>query len=186
MAIYDPKGEIKESMLTPAYIREATMEITNARESVELAKSGLYIPTVRRISRELGQKRMEAMVKSELVMLNLALNLARPMTEPMIEMTAPLVVQHILKDDCDVTLADLRIIFDRAKSGAYGKLYGGIGSADVIGWIDDYIAEKCAEYERWHQNAYSNIDPYKRGDGGRSVRDAFHEAAVWNAQRQTQ
>lgn len=165
-------------MLTPAFIREATRAVTNPRTSVELAKSGqLYVPTVRKIVKELGDQRMEALIKAELVTLNVMLNLARPMTEPMIEGTAPLVVQHILEDDCDITLADLRIIFDRAKKGTYGSFYGGIGSADIIAWIDGYIAEKCSEYERWHQNEYQRLDPYERGSSDtKAERNAFHEA----------
>lgn len=165
-------------MLTPAYIREATRAVTNARQSVELSMRGqIYVPTVKKIVHDLGCQRMEALIKAELVSLNVMLNLARPMTEPMIEGTAPLVVQHILDDDCSVTMADLRIIFDRAKSGAYGSYYGGIGSADIIGWIDSYIAEKCGEYERWHQNEYHQLDRYQRSSADTSAeRNAYHEA----------
>ncbi len=167
-------------MLLPAFIREATRAVTTPRQSVELSKSGqIYVPTVRKIVNDLGTQKMEALVKAELVSLNVMLNLARPMTEPMIEGTAPLVVQHILEDDCDITLADLRIIFDRAKKGTYGNFYGGIGSADIIAWIDGYIAEKCSEYERWHQNEYQRLDPYQRSSGsGTEERNAFHEALV--------
>lgn len=166
-------------MLTPAFIREATRAVTNPRTSVELAKSGqLYVPTVRKIVKELGDQRMEALIKAELVTLNVMLNLARPMTEPMIEGTAPLVVQHILEDDCDITLADLRIIFDRAKKGIYGSFYGGIGSADIISWIDGYITEKCSEYERWHQNQYAQPAAKRSYRSEGDERNAFHEALV--------
>lgn len=165
-------------MLKPAFIREATKAVTTPRQSVELSKSGqVYVPTVRKVVKELGETSMEALVMAELVSLNIVLNLARPMTEPMITATAQLVVQHILDDDCDLTLADLRIIFDRAKKGVYGSFYGGIGSADIISWIDGYIAEKCNEYERWHQNEYSRDDPYQRISTDTSKeRDAMHEA----------
>lgn len=189
LATYSRDTAITPAMLTPAFIREATRAVTNPRTSVELAKSGqLYVPTVRKIVKELGDQRMEALIKAELVTLNVMLNLARPMTEPMIEGTAPLVVQHILEDDCDITLADLRIIFDRAKKGTYGSFYGGIGSADIIAWIDGYIAEKCSEYERWHQNEYQRLDPYERGSSDtKAERNAFHEAlAKYTQARLTQ
>lgn len=165
-------------MLKPAYIREATKAVTTPRQSVEMAKSGqLYVPTIRKAVKDLGTTSMEALVMAELVSLNIVLNLSRQMTEQMIEQTAPLVVQHILDDDCDLNLADLRIIFDRAKKGVYGSFYGGIGSADIISWIDGYIAEKCNEYERWHQNEYSRDDPYQRiSTDASKERDAYHEA----------
>lgn len=178
MAVFKPKQALTQAMITPAYIREATKVVTTPRQSVELSKSGqVYVPTVRKVVKDLGTVSMEALVKAELVSLNIMLNLARPMTEPMIEGTAPIVVQHILEDDCDVTLADLRIIFDRAKKGVYGSFYGGIGCADIIGWIDGYIAEKCNEYERWHQNEYSRADPYQRSYNDKDAeKNAFREA----------
>lgn len=177
-AVFKQKQALTQSMITPAYIREATKVVTTPRQSVELSKSGqVYVPTVRKVVKDLGTVSMEALVKAELVNLNIVLNLARPMTEPMIEQTAPLVVQHILDDDCDITLADLRIIFDRAKKGVYGSFYGGIGSADIIAWVDGYVAEKCNEYERWHQNEYNRPDPYERtGLDERRERNAFHDA----------
>ena len=165
-------------MLTPAFVNEATRMVTSPRKSVELSKSGqLYVPTVRKVVNEVGDRCMEAYIKAQLISLNIVLNLPRQMTEQMIEQTAPLVVQHILDDDCDLNLADLRIIFDRAKKGVYGSFYGGIGSADIISWIDGYIAEKCNEYERWHQNEYSSDDPYQRiSTDASKERDAYHEA----------
>ena len=175
---FSPQKPITEVMVTPTYINEATRLVTSPRKSVELSKSGrLYLPTVRKVVRELGAQGMETCIKLQLVNLNLILNLPRPMNNDMITATAPLVVQHILDDDCDLNLADLRIIFDRAKKGVYGSFYGGIGCADIIGWIDGYIAEKCNEYERWHQNEYNRDDPYQRiSTDASKERDAYHEA----------
>lgn len=167
-------------MITIEYIASATKAITDARKSVELAKSGqLYVPTVRRVVKELSNVDMERLIMSYLVRLNASLNLARPMNEVMIKTTAEIVNKHILEDDCDITLADLRIIFERAMMGYYGYFYNGIGLNDVIRWVDTYIGEKCDEYERWYHNQYSEPDPYSRISGDRSAeRNAFHEAMV--------
>ena len=170
-------------MLTHDYISEATKDVTNPRKSVELTRSGeLYIPTVRKVIKDLGKLSIETFVKISLVRLNATLNLARPMTETMMEITAPVVVSHILEDDCDVNLADLRIIFERAMKGYYGNYYNGIGSADIIKWIDTYIAEKCNEIERWHHNhnqSHNEANRYDRLSGSKdSERNAFHEAMV--------
>ena len=180
LAVFSRKQPLSPIMLTQEYIAEATKAVTSPRKSVELSKSGqLYVPTVRKAVKDLGELSMETLIKVNLVRMNTALNLARPMTEAMIEMTAPLVVQHILDDDCDITLADLRLIFDRAMRGYYGQFYNGIGSADVIRWIDIYIGEKCEEYERWHQNTYKEPDRFDRSCANKDAeRNAFHEAMV--------
>lgn len=161
----------------PAFVRGATKAVTSPRKSVELAKSGqLYVPTVRKVVNDIGERGMEAFFKAELVSLNVMLNLPRPMQQAMIEQTASLAVQHILDDDCDITLADLRIIFDRAKKGEYGSYYGGIGCADIISWIDGYIVEKCSEYERWHQNRYSQPAAQRSCRNEGDERNAYREA----------
>jgi hypothetical protein len=167
-------------MITIEYIESTTKAITSPRKSVELAKSGqLYVPTVRRVVKELSDTDMERLIMTYLVRLNVVLNLARPMNDVMIKTTAGLAVQHILSDDCDVTLADIRIIFERAMKGQYGQFYNGIGSADVIRWIDIYIGEKCEEYERWHQNTYKEPDRFDRSCANKDAeRNAFHEAMV--------
>lgn len=141
--------------LTIPFVEKATRDIKTVRQCVTQIKDGwFYAPTVRKVVAELGNVPMESFIKAQLVSLNVVLNLARPMTEQMIEASAPFIVRHILEDDCDVNLADLRIIFDHAKAGMYGSYYNGIGLADICGWIDSYICEKCSEIERWYQNNY--------------------------------
>jgi hypothetical protein len=155
VAFYSRYETLQPVMITIHFVEQATACVKTARDSVCLIKEGgFYAPTVRTVVKDLGQRAMENFIKAQLVSLNVVLNLARPMSEALIEASAPLVVRHILDDDCDVNLADLRIIFDRAKTGMFGDYYNGIGLADICGWIDAYICEKCAEFERWHQNNY--------------------------------
>ena len=144
--------------LTIPFVEQATELIKTPKDSVNMVRSGVsYAPSVRKIVKELGQPMMEAFVKAQLVSLNIVLNLARPMSEALIEASAPLVVRHILDDDCDINIADIRIIFDRAKMGRWGNYYNGIGLADICGWIDAYICEKCDEIEKWHQTRYKEV-----------------------------
>lgn len=154
-AYFDRKTQLTPTMLTVPYVDEATEGCKNAHDSVFLTKEGsFYAPAVREVVNNLGPRPMEAYIKAQLVSLNIVLNLARPMSEALINASAPLIVRHLLDDDCDVTLADLRIIFDRAKMGQFGNYYNGIGLADICGWLDSYIAEKCEEFEKWHINKY--------------------------------
>ena len=82
-------------MITIEYIESTTKAITSPRKSVELAKSGqLYVPTVRRVVKELSDTDMERLIMTYLVRLNVVLNLARPMNDVMIKTTAGLAVQQ--------------------------------------------------------------------------------------------
>lgn len=152
---YSRQIPLTNMMLSIPFVEQATEMVKTPHDSVFLTKdSNFYAPSVRVVVRDLGQRAMENYIKAQLVSLNIVLNLARPMSEALIEASAPLIVRHILEDDCDVTIADLRIIFDRAKTGQFGNYYNGIGLADICGWIDTYICEKCEEFEKWHQYTY--------------------------------
>lgn len=180
LAVFDSNNKMESVMLTNAFIKQATSAITNPRSSVELVRSGqIYVPTINRAVKDLGKTSVEAYIKVNLTMLNAVLNLARPMSATMIEISAPLIVDHILEDDCTLNLADMKIIFERAMKGLYGNYFNGIGLKDVIGWIDAYIAEKCDEIERWHHNQYSNPDSDRSCSDMNKVKNSYHEAMLY-------
>ena len=160
-------------MVTPAYIREAANAIVTASQSVEMVRSGqIYVPSVRRAVKEVGEKKIAAYIKMELIQLNVLLNMARPMSEQMIEMAVPLILKHLTEEDVEPNLADLKIIFDRARTGYYGQYYGGIGYNDIIGWIDRYILdEKLPAIHAWNEERYRQDDPYERVCGHNTKAD---------------
>ena len=149
-AIYKPEQRLTQEMVTLRFVNQAIKPITNAKESVEFTKNGkCYIPTIRRVVSELGKRTMENLVKTELIKLNIALNLQRPMTELFIEEVAPLIVQYLIEENYlenegyEFTIADLRIVFDNAKLGKYqSSFYGGVGCNDITRWIQEYRIEK--------------------------------------------
>lgn len=184
MAAFRRNEPITAAMLTPTYIREATGGVFSASQSVELVRSGTYIPSVRKVVSEVGETRLAAYIKIELIQLNTLLNLGRPMNEIFLETAVPLIVRHLTDEDVEPNLADLKIIFDRARTGFYGTYYGGIGYNDIIGWIDSYILdEKLPAIHAWHEERYRHEDPYPRACG--HDRDAYHAAAVWHQLQKT-
>lgn len=179
LAVFDSNNKMESVMLTNAFIKQATSAITNPRNSVELTRSKqIYVPTINRAVKDLGKTSVEAYIKINLAMLNSVLNLARPMSATMIEISAPMIVDHILEDDCTLNLADMKIIFERAMKGLYGNYFNGIGLKDVIGWIDAYIAEKCDEIERWHHNQCKYPDSDRSCSDMNKVKNSFHEAML--------
>lgn len=185
MAVFKCEEPVTAAMITPAYIREATGGIFSASQSVEMVRNGvIYVPSVRKAVKDVGEKRLEAYIKMELIQLNTLLNLARPMSEVFLETSVPLILKHLTDEDVEPNLADLKIIFDRARTGFYGSYYGGIGYNDIIGWIDSYILEeKLPAIHAWHNDRYRQDDPYPRSCG--HDRDAYHAAAVWHMKEST-
>ena len=186
MAIFNRDEQLTPVMVTPVYIRDAAKDIVTASQSVEMVRGGqVYIPSVRKAVKDLGEKKIAAYIKLELIQLNTLLNLARPMTEQFFETAVPLILKHLTEEDVEPNLADLKIIFDRARTGFYGQYYGGIGYSDIVGWIDSYILdEKLPAIHAWHEDRYRQDDPYPRSS--RPDKEAFHAAAIWNQQRSMQ
>ena len=139
---YDGAALVPE-MLTPNAIWKMTELYQSPQDTVAVWEGKAYIPSLSRCIKELGRWRVEAMLKFYLIMLNAATNAARPLSEAVIEAMVPVVLRHAVEDlDVTINLADLRIIFDRAMAGQYGKPYGGFTCQEVCQWFDSYNLEK--------------------------------------------
>lgn len=144
-------------MLTIDYINAAIPEDTrNPQSIVAYTRGGGYIPTMKKACADLGDVRTTAAIKAMLIRLNMLLNLPRPMTEQFIESCSSMIVKKLTSKywDTDINFADLRNIFSNAAEGKYGKFYGGLGTDDILGWIDTYTLEKEAAIEQWHHDTY--------------------------------
>lgn len=153
--------------------------VTSKIETVRRRMLSLpYIPSVAFVAKELGRPKATAMVKAYLVGLNIALNTARPMTEMMIEQSAPIILDYMLSDEicADITVADLRLIFERITRGNYGKIYGGLGCQDICGFIDLYAQEKHEEYMRLMALNKAPDTHQRTATDAISMREAMHQA----------
>ena len=131
-------------MITPDAIDVMTADYNSPADTVAVWAGDKYVPSIDRCIAEIGRTKVEALFKLRLIRLNVLSNASRPMTEPMIDQLVPTLINTITADCASTfTLADIRIIFDRAERGYYGKMYGGYNSADIIGWFRDYDQEKC-------------------------------------------
>jgi len=167
-----PKGEpMTPDMVSPDYIRAATLAIRTPDGSVEVNRYKGVIPTVEKCVAEMGTDTMCAAIKMQLVALNIAANAARPMSEAVIDTVAPVVLDYILSLEVSINLADFRIVFDRAMRGDFGKVYGGIGCQDICSWFKAYEAEKMEAIDRYE-------DRIKQGDfNGRRSSNPTADAA---------
>ena len=161
-------------MLTPKAIATMTQGYRTPADTVAVWAGKAYLPSLNKCIADLGRNRVENVLKLYLVQLNATTNASRPLTEGVIDAMVPIILDHIVEDlNTTVTTADLRIVFDRAMKGYYGKMYGGFGCQDVCSWFDQYDTEKMEAIDRYEAKV-------KQGDlGGRrtATDDAskFHE-----------
>ncbi len=126
-------------------------------------------PCMAFLVRDHGTDKVEALVKLQLVELNELLNLKRPLTEHMIDVIAA----DIVEDYRNLNMADVHLVFSRARKGYYGELYESINTAKVLSWFRDYFNERCEAAE---EASIAESESYK-GDHRRTsdiVREKEH------------
>lgn len=180
-AKYNPNEAVTAVMLSPKVINTMTAAYRSAADTAAVWEGKAYIPSLGRCIKDLGRDSVEAMLKLYLVRLNLTTNAARPLTEAVIEAMVPVILNHILNDlDVTIDLADVRIIFDRATTGQYGKPYGGYTCQEVCSWFDLYNREKMDAIDQIEQRRkYDELGGGRRSSGHRyevaKMRDAMHQ-----------
>ena len=155
--VYDKDKPLTPTSLTPLAIGMATEQYRSADDTAMIWAGQGYVPSIDRCIKELGQPKVEAMLKAYLIRLNVVGNAARPLSEGAIEAMVPVILDHIVKDlEVTITLADLKIIFDRAMKGHYGTPYGGFTSQDICGWFDKWDKEKREAIDRIEERRKRN------------------------------
>ena len=168
-------------MLSPKVINTMTAAYRSAADTAAVWEGKDYIPSLDRCIKDMGRDAVEAMLKLYLVRLNVTTNAARPLTEGVIEAMVPVILDHITNDlDVTINLADLRIIFDRATTGQYGKPYGGFTCQEVCSWFDLYNREKMdAIHQIEHRRKCDELGGGRRsnhrGTEMARMRDAMHQ-----------
>ena len=138
---------ISNETLSPASLSQAVREagVVTVRQSIE---SGF--PSINKIVKELGYKETAVLMVAHIVKLETMLNVSRPMQPEAMAEVAKGVIDVCLESGININAADIEIVFKRARQGAYGAFYGGIGSADILGWFDKYISEKAEEFVQYN------------------------------------
>ena len=95
-------------------------------------------PTLGKIEREKGEKLLLDYLIAWLMSVNEKLNLARPMPSSTLEECA----YYIFKNYPYLNMADINLVFTRAVSGQYGKMYESLSMAKVLEWFTDYTEER--------------------------------------------
>ena len=179
--MYNPNETVTAVMLSPKVINTMTAAYRSPEDTVAVWEGRAYIPSLQRCIKDMGRDSVEAMLKLYLIRLNITTNAARPLTEAAIEAMVPVILNHVVNDlDVTINLADLRIIFDRATNGYYGKPYGGFTCQDVCGWFDLYNREKMDAIDQIEsRRKCDELGGGRRSSGHRyevaKMRDAMHQ-----------
>lgn len=123
----------------------AMFELKNITTIDQCVKSGT--PNLAILKKDQGEDRVLAMLEIWIVDINSFFNLNNKMTSQQIKQTALM----ILQDFYFLNIADINLVFTRAKKGKFGELYGSLDGSKIYIWFEKY------EIERSEQCYYNNL-----------------------------
>lgn len=100
-------------------------------------ESGL--PTLASINRKFGNEFTQAYIEGWIINLREFINVGKKMNDVQTQETAILIVETYPS----LTIADINLIFKRAKLGKFGQFYDRLDGQLILGWIDTYFDERC-------------------------------------------
>lgn len=96
-------------------------------------------PSLAVLRRDYGNAKIEAIIKLHLIDLCENVNLKRPLRDAQVDNIA----REIVAEYYSLTVADIHVIFRKAKTGEYGEFYESLDMPKVMGWFREYFADRC-------------------------------------------
>lgn len=97
------------------------------------------LPTLGSLKRRYGEEFVEAYLETWIIGMTEWVNIGKNMSEGQIRETA----SFILEDYIYLTLADINLVFKRAKKSFYGKIYDRLDGQIILDWFSKYHNERC-------------------------------------------
>ena len=117
-------------------------------------------PSLAAINKKFGYDFTQAYIEGWIVNLRDFLNVGKKMTDQQTQETAMM----ILDEFYNITIADINLIFKKAKLGHWGQIYDRLDGQVILSWVDKYFNERCraaAEISIQEAEKYKS-DPYQR------------------------
>lgn len=147
--------------LQPDVLGRDLVQVRTINDALLVAESNRdKYPSLAVLRRDNGTKKIEAIIKLYLIDLCENVNLTRPLRDTQIENIA----REIVAEYYNLTIADVHVIFRKAKTGEYGDFFGSLDMPKVMSWFREYFADRCslAAQDSTHNQFYDkggNLTP---------------------------
>jgi len=170
---------------SPASIKALTKRLNSANDLIKVENN---TPSLGYICKVLKNEQLAlALVKLHIIDLLDFINPARSMSIEQVEQTAELLVS----DYSYLKIADLLLVFKKAKKGEFGQLYEGIDGMKILQWFaqtwDDRLeaAEINSQNEANKIRAAMGVSERSNKDAA-SFRSAFHDSMIRQHKEKTE
>lgn len=136
------------------------------------------MPALAEIEKTYGYEFLQAYLEGWIVNLREFVNVGKRMTDMQTFETAMIVLQ----DYKYLTIADINLLFKRAKSGYYGKLYDRLDGQIILDWFRTYDQERAAAAVEDSINEASKYDTDCYDRTSEQFYRKVHEFRKWQMQ----
>ena len=111
-------------------------------------------PSLAKINKDFGEDFLLAYIEGWIVNLREFLNVGRKMTDVQTQETALLIMEQFY----NITVAEVNLIFKKAKIGHFGQIYDRLDGQVILSWFDKYYKNRCNTFA---ENSIQEADKYK-------------------------
>lgn len=133
-----------------------SVKCRDVRSITDVFKSEL--PTLVRIKKEYGNSFTEKYISAWIINIIDFFQVGKKMGDQQVYETSMM----ILDEYWMLNLADINLVFQRAKKGHYGELYDRLDGAIILSWFRKYFEERCQSAEsismREHDQYKKSVD----------------------------
>lgn len=124
------------------------------------------MPTIGTVKKVYGDDFAQAYIETWIVNISEFVNIGKNMNENQIYETA----QMILDSYPYFTLADINLIFKKAKKGDFGQIYDRLDGQIIFSWFTKYNQLRCSEAE---EQSINQANSFKERDNRPHDRDTM-------------
>ncbi|NDV45488.1 hypothetical protein D0T49_00275 [Paludibacter sp. 221] len=106
-------------------------------------------PSLAVLRRDYGAEKVEAVIKLHIIDLCENVNLKRPLRDSQVDNIA----REVVATYCNLTIADVQVVFRRAKNGELGEFYESLDMPKIMSWFRTYFNERCELAADMSQNS---------------------------------
>ena len=124
------------------------------------------LPTIGSVKKVYGDNFAQAYLETWIINISEFLNIGKGMNGNQVYETA----QMVLDDYPYFTLADINLVFKKAKKGEFGQIYDRLDGQIILSWFSKYNQMRCSEAE---EQSVSQAYSFKERDNRPNDRDTI-------------
>lgn len=128
----------KETFLKGYAVHEVVKNCSSINTTLKAIDSNL--PTIARVKKEFGFDFIQAYIEGWIVNFVKYVNVGKNMSDEQIFETAIFICTEFYM----LNIADINLIFKKAKMGVYGQFYDRLDGMVIIGFFEKYYNERCS------------------------------------------